>query len=344
MSAKAFTKEDLANISEAEIFLKSQRLVAIPTETVYGLAASASDPISLRKIFELKRRPFFDPLIVHVCDEVMAKGLCVEWSPVHSLLAEKFWPGPLTFILKKQCEVSDLITSGLETLGLRCPDHPLTLELIRRVGPLAAPSANHFGKTSPTTADHVREENFGPEVYVLEGGSARVGIESNIVEVVLLNNKNIELVHHRRGMISDESLSNILTERGYEVTFKSDAESLSTPGKLKHHYMPKVPLVLSSQKFPDAEMLARFYEAQKELPQEIEGVTLTPLLSPQGSVYWLKLPRQASSAARLLYSELRRGSQTGANLLAFIVDDFLLEDPEWIPILDRLKRASSWKF
>ncbi|MGB5653874.1 MAG: L-threonylcarbamoyladenylate synthase, partial [Robiginitalea sp.] len=158
-------------------------VVAFPTETVYGLGANALDPMAVARIFELKERPSFDPLIVHIADLEQLQVLTTSEDPRIGKLAEAFWPGPLTLVLPKTAQVPDIVTSGLPTVGIRMPDHPMALGLIRTCGcPLAAPSANKFGRLSPTRAAHVTRHL--PEAdYILDGGTTRVGLESTIVRL-----------------------------------------------------------------------------------------------------------------------------------------------------------------
>src|SRR3989337_2200969 len=170
------------DIEKAKRLLQAGELVAIPTETVYGLAGNALNLSSVTKIFEVKGRPQFDPLIVHVPDFKAVPVYAREIPEQAKILAKQFWPGPLALLLNKKESISDLVTSGLDTVGLRCPDHPITHDLLKSLGfPLAAPSANPFGYVSPTRPEHV-EEQLGNKIgYILDGGVCPVGIESTIV-------------------------------------------------------------------------------------------------------------------------------------------------------------------
>lgn len=226
------------DIKKAVELLKNNELVGIPTETVYGLAGAISSEESIKKIFSTKKRPFFDPLIVHVSSINMAKTLTKSWPDLAQKLAQNFWPGPLTIVLPKSDKVSDLITSGLESVGLRCPNHPIALELISQVEiPLAAPSANKFTKTSPTTKAHVVDE-FGDDVFVLDGGQCHVGIESTVVGI---DDNHIKIF--RPGVITKEQIKKVVSsEVKVEYT-----QSPVAPGQMKHHYMPQRPVVLTTQ-------------------------------------------------------------------------------------------------
>src|SRR3984893_9020553 len=171
------------SIKEAAQILRDGGLVAFPTETVYGLGANALDASAVAKIYELKGRPATSPLIVHAASIEMARTLVIEWPPEAEMLACRYWPGPLTLVLPKGPAIPDIVTAGLATVGVRVPNHPLALALIREAGvPLAAPSANRFTELSATTAEHVREA-FGDAVPVLDGGPCQVGIESTVVSI-----------------------------------------------------------------------------------------------------------------------------------------------------------------
>ena len=172
------------DIALAAHYIRQGELVALPTETVYGLGANALDAIAVAKIFEAKQRPTFDPLIVHIADmEMLGKLFLSPIDPLVFTLAKAFWPGPLTIVFKKTDLVPDLVTSGLDTVGVRMPSHPMALELIRTSGcPIAAPSANLFSQLSPTRPEHVQKQ-LTNVAYLLDGGSTNVGIESTIVAV-----------------------------------------------------------------------------------------------------------------------------------------------------------------
>lgn len=294
-------------------------LVALPTETVYGLAAPIDQPELLKKIFSLKERPFFDPLIVHVHNIAQAKSLTSEWPDLADRLTKAFWPGPLTLVLEKNPEkVSDLITSGLNTVGIRCPEHKLALEFIKQVGvPLAAPSANKFGKTSPTTVDHVKSEFSENEVCFIDGGPCQVGIESTIVGI-----KGKTLTILRSGIISEKQIRPLLKEDEH-IEYHNSHEVVA-PGQVKHHYMPTVPLVFFRQ--PPTEQMLKKVKSQLKV-SEIQS---------------LELPDQAEIAARVLYSNMRDKAQTSEALYCYI-DASKDKDPQWTGIIDRLNKASRFK-
>jgi L-threonylcarbamoyladenylate synthase len=229
-----------AKIAEAAEAIRRGQLVGMPTETVYGLAANALNAEAVVRIFSAKGRPAFDPLIVHVADAAQAWSIA-QASPRAQLLAEKLWPGPLTLVLPRRNQVPDVVTSGLDTVGVRCPDHPMALALIRAAGvPLAAPSANRFGRISPTTAAHVIEQLGDAVSIVLNGGPCRVGIESTVllpdpVPVIL-----------RPGGVTREMLEAILGEKVMmaDRQTKSAALPQQAPGLLQSHYAPQKNLSL----------------------------------------------------------------------------------------------------
>ncbi|MFW6257340.1 MAG: L-threonylcarbamoyladenylate synthase [Prolixibacteraceae bacterium] len=210
------------NIEIAANYIKEGKLVAFPTETVYGLGANALDPLAVAKIFEMKERPSFDPLIVHIAEKADIDKLTSKKDERIYQITDRFWPGPLTLILPKSEIVPDIVTAGLPTLGIRMPDNEMALELIRKAEyPIAAPSANKFGRISPTNADHVKKQLPGVD-YILDGGNTKVGIESTIIAIT---GKGFQIL--RNGIITREELEQILP---YDET--SHPESTVAPGML----------------------------------------------------------------------------------------------------------------
>lgn len=226
------------DIYRAQNLLQEGELVAIPTETVYGLAANALNEDAVLKIFQVKNRPAFNPLIIH-CSSWEKAGDYVKDVPAKAkILAKAFTPGPLTFLLPKKNIISDLVTAGSDKVAVRIPNHPLTLELLQLLNfPLAAPSANPFGYISPTTAGHVMKSLAGKIPYILEGGSAGIGLESTIIGF----DENEQVVLHRSGGISIESMEDILNEQIMIASEISTTKPL-VPGQLKSHYAPYTPL------------------------------------------------------------------------------------------------------
>ncbi len=227
-------------IKTAAKFIRDGRLVGFPTETVYGLGANALDPIAVAKIFEFKERPSFDPLIVHIADLQDLEELVLKHDERVYKLAEKFWPGPLTMILPKSSKIPDIVTSGLSTVGIRMPGNEIARELIRTSNcPVAAPSANKFGRISPTTAAHVRKQL--PEIdFILDGGKTKVGIESTIIRLT-----DIGFQILRNGVITQEEIETIIPFDG-----KSMVEKSSAPGMMKSHYSPEKKLVITDKNVP----------------------------------------------------------------------------------------------
>jgi L-threonylcarbamoyladenylate synthase len=202
---------DSQDLIRARDLLRNGDVVAIPTETVYGLAASIASHDGLKKIFALKERPFFDPLIVHVASFEQAKSVVSEFPPLADFLTRWFWPGPLTVVLPKASNIDPVITSGLETVAVRYPAHPLAQDLIRLVGsPLAAPSANKFGRTSPSTASHVRSEFKGSPLLVLDGGPCEVGLESTVLTIAKTPEGADQIRILRPGGITAEAIEEAL--------------------------------------------------------------------------------------------------------------------------------------
>ena len=226
-----------SDINEAKRLLEQGEVVAIPTETVYGLAANALNVDAVTKIFEVKNRPSFDPLIVHVPD-ITAAWQYAEDIPEKLLsLANKFWPGPLTLLVRKKEIVPDLVTSGLDTVGIRCPDHAVTLKLLAQLSfPLAAPSANPFGYVSPTRPVHV-EEQLGKKIrYILDGGECNVGIESTIVGIL-----NDRPTVFRLGGLSIEEIEKVIGPVDISLHSSSNPKA---PGQLQSHYAPGKKVIL----------------------------------------------------------------------------------------------------
>ena len=255
--------------TEALAHIESGEPVAIPTETVYGLAARIDHPLAIRQVFALKNRPVNHPLIIHVSSLRMAEQYA-HFSEIARQMVKKFWPGPLTIILPKKESVPFLVTGGLSTVGIRSPNHPLTLQLIKKIGvPLAAPSANQFGKISPTKAEHVIDD-FDGNVPVLDGGLCTIGLESTIVD---LSTENPAI--RRLGAITEEEIIPIVGKLGQSNTI--------APGTLKAHYAPSTSLLLSSNVPKDAQRL------------QSQGLSIAILSIEDPNDY-----------AKQLYSELRR--------------------------------------
>ena len=225
-------------INRASKLLQEGKVVAIPTETVYGLAANAFDDKAVVQIFEIKNRPLFNPLIVHIKSIEYLKIIATNIPPLAFQLAEHFWPGPLTLVLEKKSNISNLVTAGKNTVGVRIPAHSVTMELLESLDfPLAAPSANPFGYISPTTSEHVRKQLGDKIPFILEGGSCEKGIESTIIGF-----ENGNPILYRVGAISNEEIENCIGKLAVKNTAFASPKA---PGMLNKHYSPKTKFIVS---------------------------------------------------------------------------------------------------
>lgn len=312
-----------SSVIHAASFLRNAELVAIPTETVYGLAGNALNAAVVLKIFEAKERPSFDPLIVHV-PSMEAAFLYAEEVPAVALkLMEAFWPGPLTLVLKKKDCIPDVVTSGLDTVGLRMPNHPMTLELLRNLDfPLAAPSANPFGYISPTTAQHVMDQLNSKIAMVLDGGACKVGVESTIVGF-----EDGETVVYRLGGLTLEDIRNVAGEVVVRVNNSSDPKA---PGMLKSHYAPSKPLYISN----DLQALINANDSYRLAVICFGDVSI----DEKHAIYNLSLKGNFEEAAANLFSFLREIDQR--NDIDVIVASFVPEVNLGFAINDRLSRAA----
>jgi L-threonylcarbamoyladenylate synthase len=309
----------IISIEEAAALLQKGEVVAIPTETVYGLGGWINSEEGLQKIFSVKERPFFDPLIVHVSETARARELSSDWTEIHEVLAKKAWPGPLTLIAKKNDRINSLITSGLDSVGLRIPRHETTLNLLRMLGGgVAAPSANKFGKTSPTSSKHVFEE-FGTLVPILEGGSSEVGIESTVAGVV---NGQVEI--YRPGFYTASMLEKILKEAGL-ATKVVYAQSPVAPGQLKHHYMPRIPLVIARKEF-------NWENDHRKIENALNQTFSHPVIWKQNA--------NPHIASRELYEKMREFDQKGFDIIITLKEPQHLSE-DWMGIWNRLSKAKT---
>jgi L-threonylcarbamoyladenylate synthase len=234
----------IKDISVAINELKSGNVVALPTETVYGLGANALNPNAVLKIFEAKKRPHFDPLIVHIPDISLMEKYTKNIPRDFYKLAEVFSPGPITFVLNKKKIIPDLVTSGLNTVAVRIPSHPIIRIILSKIDfPIAAPSANKFGRISPTSAQDVKNELDAQIKYIIDGGKSEFGIESTIVR-----NVDGKIFILRPGFITKEQIENVLNKRVF-VAIESPTRTVHSPGMLKFHYAPRTPLFLIKPDF-----------------------------------------------------------------------------------------------
>ncbi len=311
------------DIEQAVRLLRAGGLVAFPTETVYGLGADASNSAAVRKLFTAKKRPADHPVIVHVSGTSELKHWAAEVPRSAWVLAEKFWPGPLTLVLRRAAHVSDLVTGGQDTIGVRVPLHPVAQQLLRAFGGgIAAPSANRFGRLSPTTARHVHEELGDTVDLVLDGGACEVGIESTIVD---LSRETPAVL--RPGHISAQQIAEALAAPLAE----SAAGRPRVSGSLDSHYAPGLPLKIVA---PD--QIENYLRSRTGTPVAVLARRGRPAESK--ATLWQVAPQESGDYARLLYATLRRLDVSGCRL---IVVEELPPLPEWMALRDRLGRAAT---
>jgi len=341
-----------AALARAVELLRGGGLVALPTETVYGLAANALNAEAVAKIFKVKGRPAQNPVIVHVDGIEMAKRCVSVWTGAADNLAQAFWPGPLTLVLPRSAEIPDAVTSGGTTVGVRWPRHPFIQAVIRASGfPLATPSANLSTEVSPTTAEHVRKSLGDKIALIIDGGPAQVGIESTVLDLTEDQPRIL-----RPGMIHAESLLaviGVVANADWELARRSRAEtdtrpaaskdsgaanaaSLRSPGLLAKHYTPKAKLRILSWR-NDADLRDQL-SAVGGSWSAIHVIAHTGIPSDMGFGRVSVIPRQAGAFARAIYAELHRCDDEGAKL---IVVEAPPDSIEWQAIVDRLQRAAA---
>lgn len=312
------------SVKKAQRLLKSGEVVAIPTETVYGLAGKASCPEAVKKIFQVKKRPHFDPLILHVHSinkafEFLSVGKLEKKAL--QVLMKKFWPGPLTLVARSSGKADSIINAGLECVAVRYPRHKLVSSLLESVGPLVAPSANLFGKVSPTKAQHVLEE-FQNNIPVLDGGECSQGLESTIIQIIEKNQK-IYMALLRHGHISFKELGKTLQSEN--IDFEIFNSEVIAPGKMKDHYQPYKPLVILEGKTWDKSL--------EEIVKRKLGV------KAQIRKKAVPLGKDPYEVARTLYSDLR--DLSGEEFDIFVVERLPFQEGElWDTIWSRLRKAS----
>ncbi len=301
-------------IERAAELIRAGRLVAFPTETVYGLGANALDPAAVERIYEAKGRPSTSPIIVHVDSTAMARSLAVHWPAEAEALGQRFWPGPLTLVVPKAACIPDIVTAGLATVAIRMPAHPAALALIKAAAvPVAAPSANRFSRLSPTTAEHVRE-GLGARIdLILDGGPTTVGIESTVLSLATRTPLLL-----RAGMVTREDIEAVIGPVEVRTAALGGGEGHPAPGLHARHYSPRTRLVIVRD---------------GAVPQDGKGVYVG-----FGADAAITMPRDAAAYAAVLYETLHRLDRKGYDWIA-------VEQPpdgaEWEGIRDRLERASN---
>lgn len=317
-------------VSQAAALLRAGEVVALPTETVYGLAANALDAGAVSRIFEIKERPAHNPIIVHICGMPMAKRCVKVWSALAERLARAFWPGPLTLVMERSALIPDAVTAGGPTVGVRWPSHPFIQAVIRECGfPLAAPSANPSNRVSPTNAAHVRRQLGGRVPLIVDGGQAQIGIESTVLDLSASPPRVL-----RPGMIHEQALAAVAGELASGGS--SAGAPLKSPGLLRKHYAPRARLLLWSW---ENESELRRRSAQVGVPMSrIHVIAHTRVPAGEGYGRVSVIPHDAEAFARAIYGELHECDEAGAEL---IIIETPPETNEWRAISDRLSRAAA---
>lgn len=322
-------------LREAAAVLRGGGLVAFPTETVYGLGADALNAEAVRRIYEAKGRPPRNPIIVHVRSTVHARELAERWPPSAQALAEQFWPGPITLVVKKRPCVPDIVTAGRDTVALRCPNHAVALALLEVAGcPIAAPSANRSERLSPTTAEHVSHSLCWRIDMILDGGSTRVGLESTVVD---LTSSPPRLL--RPGAITLDALRGVCGAIEFDVKSVGQDEGYSSPGQMDRHYAPRTRLVCSDVSSADATVAAEVKAGHRVGWLCWKGAACDVTTKGESSgASVMEMPADAESFAARLYAALHELDAAGLDVIvATLPPDLEI----WRAIRDRLRRAAS---
>lgn len=322
-----------AAVERAAARLRAGELVAVPTETVYGLAANALDPAAVARIYAAKGRPSHNPIIVHVASRAMARACASVWPPLAERLAAAFWPGPLTLVVPKSEAIPDIVTAGGATVGVRWPQHPFMQALIRACDfPIAAPSANLANQLSPTNAVHVAKQLGDRVPLIVDGGDSNVGIESTVVDVTGAVPRIL-----RPGMISEPSIHAAAGNDLAASEFSPETNGpLRSPGMLAKHYSPRARVIL--RRWRDEADLTAQIAGLNATPEQVFVLTHTRIPLSGRLPHVSVIPDDPEAFARGLYAELHRFDEQGA---AWIVVEELPESPEWNGIVDRLRRAAA---
>ncbi len=317
-------------VKQAAELLRAGGVVALPTETVYGLAANALDAAAVTRIYEAKGRPAQNPIIVHVASVGMAKACVVNWPERADKLAKAFWPGPLTLVLRMARQIPKIVTAGGPTVGIRWPSHPLIQAVIRECGfPLAAPSANPASCLSPTHADHVRRQLGDKIRLIVDGGPSQVGIESTVVDLTTEPPTAL-----RPGMIHEESLLAVTGDLvSSQRTRLPGREALRSPGLMAKHYAPRAKLLLMNWR-DNADLKSRLPSSAFQ----VHVIAHTHVPDGAGFAQVSVIPHDPEAFARAIYAELHRCDEAGADL---ILVESPPDTPQWRAIGDRLRRAAA---
>jgi len=320
-------------VRRASELLRAGEVVALPTETVYGLAANALDENAVAKIFQIKGRPSHNPIIVHVAGNEMAKRCVQNWPELADKFSKSFWPGPLTLVLPRAVKIPEIVTAGGETVGIRWPSHPFIQAVICECGfPLAAPSANLSNSISPTNAEHVRKNLGGKIPLIVDGGQSQVGIESTVLDLTVSPPRIL-----RPGMIHAESLAAVCGQvQSPKSKVQSQETTLRSPGLLEKHYSPRAKLLVLNWR-DDAHLRFQLSTLNPQ-PSTCFIIAHTKIPSGESFADVSVMPHDAEAFARAIYAELHRCDEAGAEL---IVVEAPPELPEWSGIADRLQRAAS---
>jgi len=319
-----------AAVHRAAELLRAGDVVALPTETVYGLAANALDEEAVSRIFEIKGRPAHNPIIVHIASLEMAQRCVSLWPPIAENLARAFWPGPLTLVLPRSKEIPDVVTAGGPTVGVRWPSHPFIQAVIRECGfPLAAPSANLSNQLSPTNAAHVQKSLGNKIPLVIDGGQSQVGIESTVLDLTAVPPRLL-----RPGMIHEQALLAVTGE--LTLGFGDSEEILKSPGQLQKHYSPRAKLVVCSWQ-NDEDLISQISNLKSQI-SSLHVIAHTRIPSGHDFARVSIVPHDSKAFARALYAELHQCDEAGADV---IIVEAVPETDEWRAIADRLKRAAS---
>jgi L-threonylcarbamoyladenylate synthase len=320
-------------VRRAAELLRIGEVVALPTETVYGLAANALDEMAVAKIFQIKGRPSHNPIIVHVVGNVMAKNCVNHFPALAEQFSKSFWPGPLTLVLPRAEKISTLVTAGGETVGIRWPSHPFIQAVIRECDfPLAAPSANLSNYISPTNAKHVRAQLDGKISLIVDGGQSQVGIESTVLDLTASPPRIL-----RPGMIHAESLAAVCGEvQNPESRIQNPESRLRSPGSLKKHYSPKAKLLVLNWR-DDTDLHFQLSTFNFQL-STIHVIAYSKIPAGENFGGVSVMPHDAEAFARALYAELHR---CDAARVEVIVVEAPPDSPEWSGIADRLRRAAA---